>query len=119
MLEEIGKLEWVKSCVDKAKNICKFIYNHTFILSTMRAYTGGKELARPGITRFASIFITLQSLLTSRGDLRRMFVGVEWTTSSYATTTAGVDVANCIFDEDNFWTPAKEIVEVNFLQFNI
>ena len=25
MLEDIGKLEWVKSCVDKTKHICKFI----------------------------------------------------------------------------------------------
>jgi hypothetical protein len=119
MLEEIGKLEWVKSCVERAKSICKFIYNHSFVLSTMRTYTGGKELARPGITRFASNFITLQSLLTSKAELRRMIVGHEWTTSSYATTTAGVDVANCIFDEDGFWEPAKEILAVNFLQFII
>ena len=71
--EEIDK--FVKSCVERAKNICKFIYNHAFVLSTMRKYTGGKELARPGITRFASNFITLQSLLTSRDGLRSMFVG--------------------------------------------
>ena len=119
MLEEIGKLEWVKSCVERAKNICKFIYNHSFVLSTMRDYTRGKELTRLGITRFASNFITLQSLLTSRDDLRSMCVRWEWITSSYATTTIGVDVVNCIFDEGDFWKPAKEIFKVNFLQFNI
>ena len=59
MLEEIGKLEWVKSCVEREKNICKFIYNHSFVLSTMSKYTGGKELAHAGIMRFASNFITL------------------------------------------------------------
>ena len=96
MLEEIGKLEWVKSCVERAKNICKFIYNHSFVLSTMRDSTGVKELTRPGITRFASNFMTLQSLLTSRDDLRSMFVGRKWISSSYATTTAGLDVVNCI-----------------------
>ena len=68
----------------------------------MRKYTGGKELARPGITRFASNFITLQSLLTLRNDLRSMFVGQEWISSSYATTTARADVVNCIFDDDGF-----------------
>ena len=119
MLEEIGKLEFVKSCVERAKNICKFIYNHAFVLSTMRKYTGGKELARPGITRFASNFVTLQSLLTSKDGLRSMFVGQEWICSSYSTTTVGLDVADCIFDEDGFWKPAREILKVNLLQFNI
>ena len=36
MLEDIGKLQWIKSCVEKAKNICKFVYNHAFVLATMR-----------------------------------------------------------------------------------
>lgn len=111
MLEDIAKIEWVKSCVDKAKNLCKFIYNHALVLSIMRKYTEGKELARPGITRFASHFITLRSLLNSRLPLRCMFVGPEWTSSSFATTPAGIDATKCIYD-DGFWDPCKEIVEV-------
>ena len=75
MLEDIGKLEWVKSCIAKAENLCKFIHNHALVLNIMRAYTEGKELARPGITRFDSNFITLKSLLSSRLALRCMFVG--------------------------------------------
>ena len=63
MLEDIGKIEWIKSCVGKAKNICKFIYNHAFVLTIMRKYTGNSELARPGIMRFALNFITLKSLM--------------------------------------------------------
>ncbi|XP_057838277.2 uncharacterized protein LOC131048360 [Cryptomeria japonica] len=112
MLEDIGKLGWVKECVERAKNICKFIYNHALVLSIMRQYTGERELARPGITRFASNFLTLKSLLKSKASLRRMFVGEEWTSSSYATTTAGMDVVDCIFDEPGFWTPCAEIMQV-------
>ncbi|XP_059078163.1 uncharacterized protein LOC131876717 [Cryptomeria japonica] len=112
MLEDIGKLGWVKECVERAKNICKFIYNHALVLSIMRQYTGERELARPGITRFASNFLTLKSLLKSKASLRRMFVGEEWTSSSYATTTAGMDVVDCIFDEPGFWIPCAEIVHV-------
>ncbi len=63
MLEDMGELEWIKSCVERAKNICKFIYNYAFVLSTMRKYTGDRELAHPSITRFASSFITLKSLM--------------------------------------------------------
>jgi hypothetical protein len=119
MLEDIGKLEWVKSCVDKAKNICKFIYNHALVLSMMRQYTGQRELARLGITRFASNFLTLKSLLKSKASLRRMFVGEEWIVSSYATTTARMDVVDCIFDEPGFWTPCAEIMEVNIFLFSL
>ncbi|XP_057861935.1 uncharacterized protein LOC131070430 [Cryptomeria japonica] len=27
MLEDIGKIAWIKTCVEKAKNICKYVYN--------------------------------------------------------------------------------------------
>ncbi|XP_057851224.1 uncharacterized protein LOC131061516 isoform X3 [Cryptomeria japonica] len=118
MLEDIGKLEWVKSIVERAKNISKFIYNHALVLSIMRQYTGQKELARPGITRFASNFLTLKSLIKSKAALRRMFVGEEWTSSSYATTTTGIDVVNCFFDEPGFWTPCGETMQVNSVKFN-
>ncbi|GLJ04781.1 hypothetical protein SUGI_0003170 [Cryptomeria japonica] len=81
-------------------------------LDLMLKDIGERELARPGITRFASNFLTLKSLLKSKASLRHMFVGEEWTSSSYATTTARMDVADCIFDESDFWIPCVEIVQV-------
>ncbi|XP_057838522.2 uncharacterized protein LOC131048545 [Cryptomeria japonica] len=111
MLEDIAKIAWIRTCVEKAKNICKFVYNHAWVLNLMRQYTRQKELARLGITRFATNFITLQSLIRSKAALRRMLVGEEWTSSSYATSAAGVDVADYIFDEPGFWTPCAEIVK--------
>ena len=58
MLEDIGKLDWVRNTVDNAKSITKFIYNHTLVLSLMRKHTGGKDIIRPAITRFATHFLT-------------------------------------------------------------
>ena len=107
----IGKLVWVKSCVTKAKNLCKFIYNHALVPSTMRQYTKGLELACPSIARFASNFITLKSMLAARLELRCMFVGPEWCSSSFATSPAGVDVTKCIYDDEGFWEPCSKIVE--------
>ena len=103
MLEDIGKTEWVKSCVERAKSICKFIYNHAFVLATMKKYMKNRELTHSGITKFDSNFITPQSLMTSREELRHMIVGEEFVSSSYAKTTAGIDVGNILFDEDGFW----------------
>lgn len=114
MLEDLGKLPWIKTCVEAAKNVCKFVYNHTWVLNLMRQYTGLRELSRPGITRFATNFITMQSLIRSRATLRRMFTSEEWSSSSFSTSTAGIAVADCIFDEQGFWTPMDEIVKVKF-----
>eukprot|EP00253_Pinus_taeda_P032274 PITA_32274 len=59
MLEDIGKVEWVKNIVEHANCITKYIYNHSWVLSLMWKNAGGKELVMPAITRFATHFLTL------------------------------------------------------------
>ena len=115
MLEDLGKLPWIKTVIERGRSVCKFIYNHTWVLNLMRKHNGQRELSRPGVTRFATNFLTLKSLLDSKGGLRRMFVSEEWLASSYATTTAGIAAADHIFDEPSFWTPIADIVTVIFL----
>jgi hypothetical protein len=68
MLEDMGKLPWIKEIIDSARSVIKYIYNHTYVLSLMRQFTGNRELVRPAITRFATNFISLQSLLNSMLD---------------------------------------------------
>lgn len=82
MLEDIGKLDWVRNTVDHAKSITKFIYNHTWVLSLMRKHTGGKDIIRPAITRFATHFLTLQSMLSQHRNLQKMFSSDEWDQSN-------------------------------------
>jgi hypothetical protein len=77
MLEDMGKLPWIKEIIDSARNVTKYIYNHTYVLSLMRQFTGNRELVRPAITHFATSFISLQSLLKSMLDLQRMFLSNE------------------------------------------
>lgn len=78
MLEDIGKLDWVKYIVDHAKSITKFIYNHSWILSLMRKHTRGKDIIRPVITRFATHFLTLQYMLSQHRNLQKIFSSEEW-----------------------------------------
>jgi hypothetical protein len=59
MLEDIGKIEWVKKCVEQAKFITRYIYNHTWVLNLMRKNNGGRELVRLAITQFATNFLSL------------------------------------------------------------
>ena len=85
---DIEKIRRVQQVVKIAQTITRFIYNHTWVLSLMRTYTGGKIL-RPGITRFATNYIALNSLLQKKTALRQMFVSVEWQESRYVR--AGTD----------------------------
>eukprot|EP00253_Pinus_taeda_P007232 PITA_07232 len=39
LLEDMGKLSFIKEAVDMARSVPKFIYNHTFVLSLMRRYS--------------------------------------------------------------------------------
>ena len=70
MLEDMGKTPFIKVVIDQVRAIPKFIYNHGFVLSLMRRHTKNKELKRLAITRFATTFITLQSLLQCQFELK-------------------------------------------------
>jgi hypothetical protein len=66
MLEDIGKIEWVKKTVEQGKSITRYIYNHSWVLNIMRKNTYGRELVRSVITRFATNFLTLQSMIDQK-----------------------------------------------------
>jgi hypothetical protein len=82
MLEDFLNIKWVGECFDKAKKITRFIYNSTWLLSFMKKeFTKGQELLRPAVTKFATSFFTLQSLLDQRIVLKRMFQSNKWLSS--------------------------------------
>ena len=70
ILEELGKIDWIKDTIDLARSITKFINNRVEVLSLMRRFTGDKEFVHPAITCFTIGFISLQSLMSSMRDLQ-------------------------------------------------
>ena len=62
MLKGISKLSSFKGMIDKAKAFTIFNYAHHKTLALMRKFTK-KEIIHPGVTRFATSFLTLKSLL--------------------------------------------------------
>ena len=61
LLEDIGKLTWVKDVIADGHDIVKFITNHQSPLAYFRSHSE-LELLKPGETRFASYFIMLNRL---------------------------------------------------------
>lgn len=81
MLKRIGELPQHKNTLLKAKKVSNFIYNHGIVLAIMRQYTE-RELIRPAATRFATAYLSLQSMLQSK-ELETMFVSKEWKNCSF------------------------------------
>ena len=112
LLEDMGKLSFIKEAVDMARSIPKFIYNHAFVLSLMRRFTRNKELRRPAITRFATTFITLQSLLQCQFELKQMFVSNEWCDCRYNRRQDGRAIEKMVYT-DTFWQGLEEACSVS------
>ena len=77
MIEDIAKRKMIKGVILKAKKITKYIYQSNRLIAMMKKYTDNHELLRPGITRFATHFIALESLYKYRGGLHQLFTSQE------------------------------------------
>ncbi|KAJ6792562.1 Uncharacterized protein M6B38_238265 [Iris pallida] len=72
MLKDIANDPSIKPLIQKSQELTCFIYNHGWALSIMRTETQNGELVRPAITKFATNFLALDSILTHQADLKRM-----------------------------------------------
>ena len=102
ILEDLGKIDWIKDTIDSAQSITKFIYNHASVFSLMRRFTFDKELVHPAITHFATSFIFLQSLLSSMGDLQAMFISPKWRALSFSTKPEGQATFRLVAYDESF-----------------
>ena len=102
MLKDIGKLGVHEDTIAKANKLTVYIYRHTWVLNLMREHTKNRNLARPAVTRFATAYLTLKSILNQRNGLRAMFNSSAWCKSSYAKTRDGFEVQEIVFDT-RFW----------------
>eukprot|EP00253_Pinus_taeda_P022689 PITA_22689 len=77
----------------------------------MRKNTGGKELVRPTITRFATHFLTLQCLNGQHKNLQKMFSSEEWSESRWARRQDVKDTKKKVLD-NYFWKRSVELVKI-------
>ncbi|CAD6219201.1 unnamed protein product [Miscanthus lutarioriparius] len=112
MLEEIGKLQAFKKTIARARRITTFIHRHERILSLMREKTGGADLMRPAVTRFASSFLTLKSLHKHKDDLKALFYSEEWSENKLAKTNAGDNVHSIVFSVE-FWNSIEDCLRAS------
>ena len=102
MLEKIGELPQHKTALLRAKKVSNYIHNHRWVLSLMRKFTKN-EIVRPAVTRFATAYLTLDSLFGMKEDLQRMFVSKKWAGSRWANKAEGKEIKKIIMDDRVFW----------------
>jgi len=76
----------------------------------MKRFTNGREVLRPGITRFATNFIALESIIKQKQALQEMVTSSKWRRSSYARKSGGLEMMEVISSRD-FWRKTVEILK--------
>jgi len=106
MLQGIGNLPRFKKVIDQAKSFTIFVYGHTRTLECLRYFTEGKEVVRPGVTRFASNFLTLSSIQEKKDQLRKMVVHSRWDSLKDVKSKKGKEATATILSP-SFWKDVK------------
>jgi hypothetical protein len=100
-----------KKVVDQAKAFTIFVYGHTRTLECLRHFTEGKEVVRPGVTRFASYFLTLNSMQEKKDQLRKMVVHSRWNSLKDVKSKKGKEATTIILSP-TFWRDVKLTLSV-------
>ncbi|XP_021754926.1 uncharacterized protein LOC110720229 [Chenopodium quinoa] len=119
LLEDIGKKSSIKSVIERARKVSQFIYKYKWAVDYMKKFTGGRDLTRPGITRFATQFIMLESVVRHKTALQEMFDSSTWVTSRFGqmNDALAVEVRETLSKHPStevakFWEKANEIIKI-------
>jgi len=111
MLQGVGNISRFKKVIDRAKALTIFIYGHTRTLDCMRHFTEGREIIRLGVTRFASAFLTLGSILEKKDQLKNMVISSRWESIRECQSKKGKNAYATIM-HPNFWKDVKMCLNV-------
>lgn len=85
----------------QARALTAFLYAHTRVLALMRKFLG-KDLVRAGVTRFATAYLNLKSLLDNKKELARLFRSDELNEMEYLKSSKG-KIASKVIRSETFW----------------
>ncbi|PNY02045.1 hypothetical protein L195_g025349 [Trifolium pratense] len=111
LLKDISRMPHVAELASKASKVTVFVYNHIVFLSWLRKREHWREIVRPGVTRFATTFITLKSLYDRKNDLQALMVDKHFTSHKLAKSTAGKMVSAIVLDS-SFWSNCFMIAKI-------
>ncbi|XP_025661759.1 uncharacterized protein [Arachis hypogaea] len=102
ILKDIASLPHIADLASRASKVTVFVYNHMIFLSWLRKRKEWKEIVRPGVTRFATVFITLKSIYDHKEDLQSLVIDKYFTSHKLSKSVNGKMVSSIILDS-KFW----------------
>ncbi|KAH6772888.1 hypothetical protein C2S51_011292 [Perilla frutescens var. frutescens] len=97
--------------IDQARALTVFLYAHHKVLAMIRSFTKKKDIVRPGVTRFASAFLTLESINEKRLELKAMFGSHEWENCKFSKSVKGKTAYTTVMSL-TFWSGVASCLEV-------
>ncbi|XP_014515493.1 uncharacterized protein LOC106773303 [Vigna radiata var. radiata] len=97
--------------IKKGRQITTYIYGRSMLISLLKKFTKGRDLIRPGVTRFATTYLTLACLHELKASLLTMFSSEEWKTSKFGTSQIGRKVEYVVLDSQ-FWKNVSTCLKV-------
>ena len=110
MFKDIGKRDSVAQLIGNGRKITNFIYNHGWLAAKIRQVCGG-DIVCLGAIRFATNYISLDSLLKKRVDLKKVFIINEWSSHQLSRTEVGHEVERLMFDHE-YWEKVEKLVSI-------
>ncbi|WVZ50616.1 hypothetical protein U9M48_001855 [Paspalum notatum var. saurae] len=111
LLEDIGAIKEINTCINSAKKVSRFIYKHGRLLDLMRDKLG-VDLVRPGVTLFATSYLTLASMYRHKNGLRNLFVSDEWHNNNLAKSPEGKQAENIVLSMP-FWNKVEMFLKAS------
>ena len=71
----------------------------------------GRDMFPPRITRFATNYITFESLLKKKADLKKVFISDEWAQHKLSRTVISKEVKKLMFDHA-YWERMGKLVSI-------
>ncbi|XP_052111636.1 uncharacterized protein LOC127743011 [Arachis duranensis] len=102
ILKDIASMPHIADLASRASKVTVFVYNHMIFLSQLRKRKYWKEIVQPGVTRFATIFITLKSIYDHKEHLQALVVDKYFTSHKLSKSVNGKMVSSIILDS-KFW----------------
>lgn len=111
ILKDFGEIDWIRSIIQQAQSITRFVYNHATMLNLLRKYTCGVDIVYPGRSCFATNFMTLRRIVEQVNNLKSMFTSQEWKCSPYSDNSESSEIVDFVHSEE-FWSSCARITRL-------
>ena len=119
ILEDLARKMNIGKVIETGRKISDYIHKYDWAVNYMKNFTNGRDIVKAGITRFATNFVSLESVVKHKTALRDMWESFEWQNSRWekANNAQAKEVRELILSSTpealKFWRNADDVLKVH------